>query len=404
VRRMEVDEFATDRQILIVDDDPDTCELLSLIFIKQGFQTIVAKSGPEALAVIENQNPDVCVLDVMMPGMDGWEAFERIRTLSNIPVLFLTAVTSGQSAARALDIGVNDYVRKPFNPDELVARTQALLRFTRSTPVYPTLNPSVVTRPSVSVIIPTLNEAENLPLVLPFLPFEWLDEVILVDGNSTDGTIQVAKRLLPSIKIVVEEKEGKGAAIIAGYHAAQGDIAIVLDADGSHDPREIPKFVMALMEGADLAKGSRFAPGGGTTDMPRFRQFGNYFFVLLTNLFFNVHFTDLCYGYHACWRYCLDAISLDQIDGFEIDTALYLQALQHQLRLVEVPSFEGYRFRGLGKLRTFPDGWRVLMTILRETKRHYFSPNKTQYEGFRGNAPEEIQLPETSVVEEANLE
>lgn len=137
-------------------------------------------------------------------------------------------------------------------------------------------------RPLVSVVIPTLNEAQNLPLILPLLPLDRVDEVILVDGHSTDGSIEVAQQVLPSVKIIKEKIKGKGAALRAGYRAAIGEILIVLDADGSHDPREIPRFITALLEGADFAKGSRFAPGGGTTDMPWFRKIGNGGFVVLT--------------------------------------------------------------------------------------------------------------------------
>lgn len=241
-----------------------------------------------------------------------------------------------------------------------------------------------VPRPKVSVIIPTLNEAENLPLVLPYIPLSWVDEVLVVDGHSTDGTVEVARKLLPSVRIIMEEKRGKGAAMNAGYHAAIGDILIVMDADGSNDPREIPRFVQALLEGADLVKGSRFAPGGGTTDMPRYRMMGNAAFVLLSNLLFNVKFTDLCYGYHAFWRYCLDTLRIEQMTGFEIDAAIYLQAAAARLRVVEVPSFEGYRFYGVGKLQTIPDGFRVLRTILRQ----WLAARKVQERelpvGFRG--------------------
>jgi len=175
---------------------------------------------------------------------------------------------------------------------------------------------------TVSVILPTLNEAKNLPLVLPRLPLDVIDEVILVDGRSTDGTVAMARQLLPQIHVVLEPKPGKGAALRAGYRAASGDILVVLDADGSNDPREVPRFVRSLLEGADFVKGSRFAHRGGTTDMPRYRQWGNGGFVHLVNLLFGSTFTDLCYGFHAFWRYCLDAIDVDQVDGFEIDTAL----------------------------------------------------------------------------------
>ena len=84
-------------------------------------------------------------------------------------------------------------------------------------------------RPTVSVIIPTLNEAKNLPLVLPYLPMTWIDEVVLVDGRSTDDTVEVAKRLLPSIKVVLETRKGKGIAMRSGYDASIGDILIVID-------------------------------------------------------------------------------------------------------------------------------------------------------------------------------
>ena len=379
---METRESKKASNILIVDDDRETCKFVDLVFRTKGYNTQVVYTGTDALHCVEVEKPDIVVLDVMMPDMDGWETFDRLRKFSNVPVIFLTAMTSGDSAARALAKGVNEYVRKPFHPAELIARVEMLLKSQRY--------PFRTRRPTVSVIIPTLNEAENLPLVLPYLPLDLVDEVIMVDGRSTDDTVEVARRLLPSIKVILEVKEGKGIALSTGYRAATGDILIVLDADGSHDPREVPRFLNSLKEGADFVKGSRFAPGGGTTDMPRIRQLGNWFFVSLVNSLFNVRFTDLCYGYHAFWRYCLDCINLQDADGFEIDTAIYLRTLYKHLHVTEVPSFEGHRFRGVGKLRTFPDGWRVLVTIARETARIYLSPSKDLYMGFRGQQPEVI--------------
>lgn len=256
-----------------------------------------------------------------------------------------------------------------------------------------TLGNRRLARPKVSVIIPTLNEEMNIPLVLPFLPMDWIDEVILVDGRSTDNTVEVARHLLPSIKIILEPRKGKGVAMRAGYQAAMGDILIVLDADGSNDPREIPRYILPLIEGADFAKGSRFAPGGGTTDMPRIRQLGNAGFVLLSNLLFNLKLTDLCYGYHAFWRHCLADLDLHLFDGFEIDTALYLQAIRKKLRVVEVPSFEGYRFHGVGKLQTLPDGIRVLRTILHQWLAYLREDKREMYLGFRGVRSEARSIP-----------
>jgi glycosyltransferase involved in cell wall biosynthesis len=224
-------------------------------------------------------------------------------------------------------------------------------------------------RPShrVSVVIPTLNEAENLPHVLPRIP-EWVDEVILVDGHSTDGTPEIAQRLWPGIRVVPQHGKGKGAALRTGFSLAEGDIIVMLDADGSTDPAEIPAFVGALLAGADYAKGSRFAHGGGTLDMPGYRKMGNQFFVRLVRLLFGGRYSDLCYGYNAFWRSLVPLLCLDG-NGFEIETMMNVRALRTGLKVVEVPSVESKRVYGAGRLKTIPDGWRVLRTIWQE--RHF---------------------------------
>jgi CheY-like chemotaxis protein len=383
------------KSILIVDDDPDTCQLLAAQFGGKGYDASIVYTGQEALKWMETGEADLIVLDIMMPEMDGWETYNHIRSRSDIPVLFLSAITSGDSAVRALELGASDYVKKPFHSRELLSRAEVAIKRAdpRRTYLYPLrrIRPSYI-RPTVSIVIPTLNEAENLPLVLPYLPFDWIDEVILIDGLSTDGTVEVAEELLPSIKVVHEKRPGKGIALRTGYEAATSDIIVSMDADGSNDPREIPRFVEALMQGADFAKGSRFAPGGGTTDMPRYRKLGNLFFVSLTNILFNGTFTDLCYGYNAFWRHCLSTFDHVYADGFEIETAIYTRALRERLKIAEVPSFEGYRFRGVGKLKTIPDGLRVFRTIIHEWLGSMNSSNRSVYIGYRGKPPQLLKF------------
>ena len=221
--------------------------------------------------------------------------------------------------------------------------------------------------PWVSVVIPTLNEAENLPYVLPRIP-NWVHEVILVDGHSTDDTIEIAQKLRPDVKIEIQAGQGKGDALRQGFEAASGDIIIMLDADGSTDPAEIPAFVGLLRAGADFVKGSRFLQGGGTEDMPFYRRLGNWGLMALVRLIFGGHYSDLCYGYNAFWSCYLPHLHPDT-DGFEIETALNVRALRAGLKVMEVPSFEARRIFGESHLRTIPDGWRVLMTILRERMR-----------------------------------
>lgn len=234
----------------------------------------------------------------------------------------------------------------------------------------PALGPKPDSSPSfdtatVSVIVPALNEAENLEHVLPRIP-TWVHEVILVDDHCTDDTVEVARELLPDIRIVRNTRApGKGSALRSGFDAATGDIIVQIDADGSEAPEEIPAFVGALLAGADFAKGTRFIPGGGTTDMTLLRKLGNHFFVWLVRIAFRVRFTDLCYGYNAFWRRILPALDLDA-DGFEIEAMLNLRAVKEGLRIHEVPSFESDRVHGTGRLLTWPDGRRVLRTIVAE--------------------------------------
>ena len=216
----------------------------------------------------------------------------------------------------------------------------------------------------ISVVIPTLNEAQNLPYVLPYIP-SIVGEIILVDGHSTDDTIAVAQQLQPAIHVIKQMGKGKGSALKAGFAVCTGDIIVMLDADGSADPNEIPLFIEALQAGNDFAKGSRFLPGGGSRDITPLRQRGNYWLCKLVNMLFGTRFSDLCYGYNAFWRHCLDHIEID-CDGFEIETLISLRTYKANLKIVEVPSFEYPRRHGLSNLHTFRDGWRVLRTIVKE--------------------------------------
>jgi glycosyltransferase involved in cell wall biosynthesis len=225
--------------------------------------------------------------------------------------------------------------------------------------------------PTVSVIIPTLNEARNLPHVFAALPDD-ITEIIVVDGRSTDNTVAVARALRPDVKVVLQNRRGKGNALACGFAAATGDVVVMLDADGSADPREISRFVGALTSGADFAKGSRFIDGGGSADITRIRQWGNRLLNALVNRLYGSRFTDLCYGYNAFWARCLDTFDLsvgeagdEKLwgDGFEIETLINVRAKVADLRIVEVPSFEHERIHGLSNLNAVSDGLRVLRTI-----------------------------------------
>jgi glycosyltransferase involved in cell wall biosynthesis len=229
---------------------------------------------------------------------------------------------------------------------------------------YRFIGSGVAIMPSVSVVIPAKNEERNLEHVFATIP-EWVDEIVLVDGHSTDDTVKVAQKLHPGIRIVYQEGRGKGDALQAGFAAAKGEIIVMMDADGSTDGAEIPRFIGALVTGADFAKGSRFASGGGTDDMTFSRHLGNRILSGLVNWFFGTRYTDLCYGYNAFWAKHLSKLDLD-CDGFEVETVMNVRAAKAGLAIQEIPSHEHSRLHGMSNLKVVRDGIRIGKFIVRE--------------------------------------
>jgi glycosyltransferase involved in cell wall biosynthesis len=235
--------------------------------------------------------------------------------------------------------------------------------------------------PAVSVVVPALNEARNIPHVFAEIPAD-VHEVILVDGHSIDETVAIARQVRPDVHVIAQTRQGKGNALACGFAAATGDIIAMIDADGSADPAEIPKFVAALLDGADFAKGTRFAEGGGSGDITRLRSLGNYALTAFFNACYSRNYSDLCYGFNVFWRRHLPVLGLDATsppdpegdgrlwgDGFEVETLIHVRVAIAGLIVAEVPSFEHARLHGVSNLNAFRDGRRVLQTILAERHR-----------------------------------
>jgi glycosyltransferase involved in cell wall biosynthesis len=239
-------------------------------------------------------------------------------------------------------------------------------------------NPASMSWPRISIVIPTLNEARNLPHVLKALPSN-IHEIIVVDGYSIDDSLAVVRKFKPEARIVMQTRRGKGNALACGCMAATGDIIVLIDADGSNDTAEIPEFLSVLLAGADFAKGTRFAKGGGSTDITHLRRLGNRMLTAIVNLLYGVRYTDLCYGFNVFWREHLPVLGFaaDTVgsadnrcqywgDGFEIETLINVRIAAANLAVVEVPSFEHARIHGVSNLNALSDGLRVLRTILHE--------------------------------------
>lgn len=248
--------------------------------------------------------------------------------------------------------------------------------------------------PRISVVVPAMNEAKNIGWVLERMP-EGIHEVILVDGNSTDDTIAVAENSWPGVRVLQQHARGKGAALATGLAAVTGDIAVMIDADGSMDPVEIYALVGTLLSGADVVKGSRATSGGGSHDLSPLRLLGNWGLTFTANRLYRQRWKELCYGYAAFWSDVLPllgvpllaaspaasaAISKRKVKsatykrplsyghGFEIEAVLFCRAARAGLRVAEVFSFEHERRHGESNLSTFKDGWRVLTAVIKECR------------------------------------
>ncbi len=223
-------------------------------------------------------------------------------------------------------------------------------------------------QPYISIVIPTLNEEKNIGKLIKSVkqvlkPYRY--EIIVVDGGaeglSTDATVRIARA--GGAKVAFDNK-GKGSALIRGFRAASGKIIISMDADLSHRPTELKLLIAGIETGYDICVGSRFLTGGGSSDMPPLRVFGNKIFVLLVNLLYGSKYTDMCYGYRSFTKRSVGRMHLKEL-GFGIETEINIKARKAGLRVLEVPSFEKKRQMGVGKLNTLRDGFVILTTILK---------------------------------------
>jgi glycosyltransferase involved in cell wall biosynthesis len=216
--------------------------------------------------------------------------------------------------------------------------------------------------PKVSIVICTLNEGANLPKVLNKIP-EWVGEVILVDGYSKDDTVSVAKRMLPSIRILYQPGRGKDDAMKHGFRNATGEVIVTLDADGSTDPEQISEFVSQLLKGYDFSKGSRFLKDDPI--MSLHRKFGNKMLTLLTNLLYGTKYTDVCCGYNAFWTKCLKKIDLPD-NQFDYEPVLCAKIKKAGLRVAEIQCKDKGRISGNSKLPMLTQGSKAAIAILRQ--------------------------------------
>lgn len=223
---------------------------------------------------------------------------------------------------------------------------------------------------TVGIAIPALNEEKNIEHVLCRLRNIGYSNILVIDGQSKDGTLKVASK--NGAKIVLQDGRGKGQAIRQVLSNAYFDfeVLVLMDADGSMSPEEVPRYVNALLYGADVVKGSRFVAGGGSEDITLMRKIGNAFLTSSVNLLWSAECTDLCYGFAAFNRKAIRKLApILESNNFEIEAEIFIKAKKLGLRVVEVPSFENKRRNGKSNLNTLKDGLKIFKTIMTETVR-----------------------------------
>jgi glycosyltransferase involved in cell wall biosynthesis len=227
------------------------------------------------------------------------------------------------------------------------------------------------------VIIPTLNEERSIAEVIRELNHLGYHNILIADGNSQDRTVEIAKEF--GANIMVQNGTGKGTALRQAFNhdSLDGEVVVMLDADGSMNPKEIPMLIDALDSGADLVKASRFLRYGYSEDMSLIRRIGNRFFLTLVNWFWSANYTDLCYGFGAFRK---DAVKklypYLNAKNFEIETEIFIKAKKLGLKVDEVPSIEFRRRHGKSNLNAIPDGFRILRIIFKELIDGYRTRNR----------------------------
>lgn len=149
----------------------------------------------------------------------------------------------------------------------------------------------------------------------------------------------------------------------------------MMDADGSHDTKELPRLLEPVLDGYDASHGSRFLLGGGSDDFTAFRKLGNKMFVGLVNYIYGSNYTDLCYGYRAFKKEAIEKMTCTT-NGFEIETEQSIHVRKAGLKVKEIPSFETRRMHGNSNLNSFKDGWKILDLIVKEYIKDIGGKNK----------------------------
>jgi glycosyltransferase involved in cell wall biosynthesis len=221
---------------------------------------------------------------------------------------------------------------------------------------------------NISIIIPTLNEEENIGEVIQGLKQMDYNNILVIDARSTDKTAKIAKGL--GAQVLLQNGIGKGDALRQAFNhdSIKSDVIVIMDADGSMSPEEIPSLIKALDSGADCVKGSRFLSNAYSKDMNLMRRIGNLLLIFVVNFLHDTNYSDLCYGFGAFRKSAIEKLyPYLKSKNFDIEAEVFIKAKKLGLIVKEVPSIEYPRKTGRSNLNAFRDGFFILKTIIQES-------------------------------------
>ncbi len=216
---------------------------------------------------------------------------------------------------------------------------------------------------TTTLLLPTLDEIEAVRVIVPQLRREWVDEIIVVDGGSTDGTVEYLRAA--GLRVHRQTLRGYGEGLLEAMHLAKGDIVVEFNPDGNSLPEDIPRIIAKVKEGYDLVIGSRYRDGARSDDDDRLTAFGNWMFTRIVNILFRTSYTDVLVGFRAYRRQAALALALDA-PGLSWPCQSSTRFARAGLRVTEIPAHEPARIGGKRKMMPLRTGWQITLLILRD--------------------------------------
>ena len=218
-----------------------------------------------------------------------------------------------------------------------------------------------------TLVIPTRNEIDGMREIMPKIKKEWVDQILIVDGNSTDGTIEYAKE--HGYEIMVQKTKGIGNGYREALPSIKGDVIITFSPDGNSVPEKIPEVVEKMKEGYDLLIVSRYLQGAKSYDDDFFTKIGNKIFTTTINLLFGGRYTDSLVIFRAYKKSLINDIKIDA-KHMTFEEQISIRAAQKKLKITEIPGDEPQRIGGERKIRVFKTG----LTLFLEIFKNFFNP------------------------------